>query len=133
MAQTEMPVTVIECAGCEKDLNVLMPYLAVQVRAKREVVVSEEVPSADMNEIADNVVYLGTKSGRGVLRSFHNFDCLKLWVDKREGLSAKLEVHRENEIYVPEDNPDDKELARRAKEAEKAAEKAAAAANGGDE
>lgn len=129
MAQTEMPVTVIECAGCENDLNVLMPYLAVQVRAKREVVVSEEVPSEDLNAMADNIVYLGTKSGRGVLRNFHNFDCLKTWVDKREGLPAKLEVHREDEIYVPEDNPDDKELARRAR----AAEKAAAAAEGSGE
>jgi hypothetical protein len=114
MATTEIPVTVIECDGCGKDLNLLMPYLAVQVRAKREVLISEEIPSADPNEVADNVVYLGTKSGRGVLRSFHNFDCLGLWVGEREGLPAKLEFHaEEGENYVPEDNPTEEELAER--------------------
>lgn len=105
MTTTEMPVTVVKCAGCEKDLNVLMPYLAVQVRAKRDVIVSEEVASADPNEVADNTVYLGTKSGRGVLRNFHDFDCLAKWVNARKGLPAKLEFHHEDEIYVPEDNP----------------------------
>jgi len=114
MAQTEMPVTVIKCAGCGENLNVLMPYLAVSVKAKREVLISEEVPSEDPNEVADNTVYLGTKSGRGVIRQFHNFDCLGLWCDEREGLEAKLEYHSEDEIYVPEDNPDDDELAARA-------------------
>jgi hypothetical protein len=106
MAPTEMPVTVIKCAGCESDLNVLMPYLAVSVKAKREVLISEEIPSEDPNEVADNALYLGTKSGRGVIRNFHNFDCLGLWVEEREGLDAKLEYHSEDEIYVPEDNPD---------------------------
>jgi hypothetical protein len=113
-----MPVTVIKCAGCGSDLNVLMPYLAVAVKAKREVLISEEVPSADPNEVADNTVYLATKSGRGVIRQFHNFDCLLLWVEEREGLDAKLEFHIEDEIYVPEDNPDDDELAARAAAAE---------------
>lgn len=118
MATTEIPVTVIKCAGCEQDLNILMPYLAVGVKAKREVLISEEVPSEDPNEVPDNTVYLGTKSGRGVIRNFHNFDCLGLWVGEREGLEAKLEFHSEDEIYVPEDNPDDDELAARAAAAE---------------
>ncbi len=110
---TEMPVTVVKCAGCGEDLNILNPYLAVQVRAKRDVIVSDEVVSADPNEVADNRVYLGTKSGRGVLRNFHDFSCLAKWVDKRKHLKAKLEYHREDEIYVPEDNPTEKELAKR--------------------
>ena len=110
---TEMPVTVVKCAGCEKDLNVLVPYLSVIVRPKRDVIVSEEVTSADPNEVAEGNIYLGTKSGRAVLRSFHNFACLATWVDKRKTLKAKLEFHHEDKIYVPEDNPDDEEIARR--------------------
>lgn len=111
---TEMPVTVVECAGCGKDLNVLTTYLAVKVSPRRDVIVSEEVASADPNEVADNTVYLGTKAGRAVLRNFHDFACLATWVDSRKKLKAKLEFHKEKEVYVPEDNPDDEEIARRA-------------------
>lgn len=127
-AQAEMPVTVVECDGCDDDLNVLMPYLQVQVRAKREVLISEEVPSDDPNEVPENTVYLGTKSGRGVIRRFHNFDCLGKWVRARKGVEAKLEYHVEDEIYVPEDNPDEEEIQRR-NEAE--AKAAAERENGG--
>jgi hypothetical protein len=98
MAQAEMPQTVIECAGCGKDLNLLMPYLHVMLRAKREVLISDEVPSEDPNEVPENEVYLGSKSGRGVVREFHNFDCLGMWVQEREGKEAKLEYHAEDEI-----------------------------------
>lgn len=106
MATTEMPVTVVKCDGCGNDLNLLMPYLAVQLRAKREVLISEEVQTDDPNEVPDNAVYLGTKSGRGVLREFHDFDCLAQWVGERKGKKAKLQYHQEDEIYVPEDNPE---------------------------
>lgn len=121
---TEMPVTVEACSGCEKDLNLLVPYLQVGVSPQRGVIVTEEVASADPNEVSENNVYLGTKRGRSVLMRFHNFACLDKWVNSRKGLDPKLEFHREDEIYVPEDNPDDAELARR--------EKAAAKAEGSD-
>lgn len=122
MSQTEMPTTVVECSGCEKELNVLMPYLGVQVKAKREVIIAEEVASADPNEVPDNTIYMGTKSGRGVVLQFHDFDCLGKWVAARKGKKAKLEFHKEDEIYVPEDNPTEAEFAKRE----------AAAAKGGD-
>jgi hypothetical protein len=129
---TEMPVTVVACDGCEKELNVLTPYLSVLVRPKRDVIVSEEVASSDPNEVSDNVVYLGSKTGRAVLLSFHDFNCLDKWVNPRKGLPAKLEHHAEKEIYVPEDNPDDAEIAKRAADAEKAAAAAEKATKAGE-
>lgn len=118
MTTVEMPVTVVKCSGCEKDLNLLMPYLAVQVRAKREVLISSEVPSGDPNEVSENTLYLGTKSGRGVQLQLHDFECFAEWVTKREGLQPKLEFHSEDEVYVPEDNPDEEEIAARVAAAE---------------
>lgn len=118
---TEMPVTVVTCDGCEKELNVLANHLAVQVTPKRDVLVSDEVSSADPNEVSENVVYLGTKRGAADLLRVHDFACLDKWVNSRKGNDVKLSFHSEDEIYVPEDNPDDAELAKRARAAERAA------------
>ena len=120
-----IPNTQVECAGCDEALNVLAPHLHMKLRAQREVLVVEEIASEDPNEVGDPDIYLGSKNGRGVVKLFHDFDCMTSWVKEREGLKAKLEFHHEDEIYVPEDNPDDEELARRA-------EAAAAVAEGDD-
>lgn len=113
----EIPNTVVECDGCGEDLNLLAPYLDVMVKPKREVLVSEEEPDPDDPDAEFQLpnLYLGTKSGRGVIKKFHDFKCAGSWFKDRASLKPKLEPHREDEIYVPEDNPDDKELARRAK------------------
>lgn len=110
----EMPVTVVTCDGCEKDLNVLSNHLAVQVTPKRDVLVSDEVASADPNEVSENVVYLGTKRGSAALLRFHDYACLDKWVNPKKGEEVKLEFHSEpGDPYVPDDNPDDDEIARR--------------------
>ena len=114
----EIPNTQVECSGCDKPLNLLAPHLNMVLRAKREVLIAEEVAAEDPNEVGQPDIYLGSKNGRGVVRQFHDFDCMLTWVKEREGLPAKLEFHSEDEIYVPEDNPDDKELAKRAAAAE---------------
>ena len=110
MTELEIPNPVVSCDGCEKDLNTLNPYLKVTVKAQREVLISNEVPSDDPNEVGTGEIYLGTKSGRGVLKKFHDFDCAVKWFSARKGLKAKLEYHHEDEIYVPEDNRSPEEL-----------------------
>lgn len=105
-------------------MNVLQPHLHVILKAQRDVLISTEKASDDPNEAPEAVYSIGTKSGRGVVRKFHDFDCLMLWVKEREGLPAKIEFHKEDEIFVPDDNPDEKEIARRLTEEEKAAAKA---------
>ena len=141
MKAPEIPVTVVECDGCHEDLNVLAPYLHVMLKPQRSVLVSEEIADEDDPEYdEDNPelmprIYLGTKAGRGVLLKFHNFDCTAKWVGERKGLQPKIEPHMEDEIYVPEDNPDDEEIERRQKAAQ-ARERAVArdrAAMEGDE
>lgn len=110
----ELPDTVLEgcdAPDCEDDFNLLSPFLFVTVKAKRNVLlIQTEEPGEDPNEVPEDEVLLGTKSGRGVMLRFHNFDCFRAWVTKREGLSAKLEYHREDDIYVPEDNRSPEEL-----------------------
>ena len=108
--EVEIPNPVVACDGCEKDLNTLNPYLQVGVKAQRQVLVSNELPSDDLNEVGSAEIYLGTKSGRGVLKKFHDFDCALKWFGDRKGLKAKLEVHHEDEVYVPEDNRSPEEL-----------------------
>jgi hypothetical protein len=110
MGAVEIPNPVVACDGCEKDLNTLNPYLMVTVKAQREVLVSNEVSSDDPNEVGNAEIFLGTKSGRGVLKKFHDFDCARKWFDARKGLAAKLEYHHEDEVYVPEDNRSPEEL-----------------------
>jgi hypothetical protein len=110
MSEVEIPNPVVPCDGCEKDLNTLNPYLKVTVKAQREVLISNEVASDDPNEVGNAEIYLGTKSGRGVLKKFHDFDCAGKWFGARKGLKAKLEFHHEDEVYVPEDNRSPEEL-----------------------
>jgi Rad3-related DNA helicase len=109
----EIPNTQATCDGCGKDLNLLAPHLNMVLRAKREVLISEEVASEDPNEVGDANIYLGTKSGAGTICVFHDYDCMSEWVEGYAGEPAKLELHAEDAIYVPEDNPDDEEIARR--------------------
>jgi hypothetical protein len=106
----KLPETVIECDGCEEDLNILAPYLFVTVKAQREALIMDESASADPNEVPTAEVLLGTKSGRGVMLRFHRFDCLAAWVAERKGLEAKIEYHSEDEIYEPADNRSPEEL-----------------------
>lgn len=112
----ELPVTTVKCDGCGDKLNLLNPYLHVPIKAQREVLVSEEVESDDPNEVPEPLIYLGTKSGRGAIKRFHGFDCMKKYAADKSGAGAKLEYHVETEVYVPEDNPDEKEIARRLSE-----------------
>lgn len=107
MGEVKVPDTVVKCAGTGDDLNLLEPHLLVSVRAQRDVLVSEDLQSGGLDDMGTPAIYLGTKAGRGVNLRFKNFDALAKWVGARKGLSAKLEPHREDEIYVPEDNPDD--------------------------
>lgn len=107
---TEIPDTAVECDGCGETLSLLVPYLAVQVKAQRNVLLSTETQSEDPNEVGDVVISLGTKSGKGAIKRFHNFDCMESYASDRSGQEAKLEFHEEDEIYVPEDNRTPEEL-----------------------
>lgn len=106
----DLPLTVIECDGCGEDLNVMAEHLSVQVKAIQQVLVTEAVPPPGELAIPEQSVYLGTRSGRGVIRRFHDFKCLHAWVDKRKTLKAKMEPHVEDEIYEPEDNRSPEQL-----------------------
>lgn len=106
----EIPQTVFECGGCEKDLNVLDPYLNVQIKAQREVIVTDD-PADTEGEISEPGLYLGTKSGRGRIVKFHGFDCLFKYARERKDYEVKIEPHLEDEIFVPEDNRSPEELA----------------------
>lgn len=105
----EIPQTVVPCAGCEKDLNLLNPHLTMKLAAKRDVLIAED-KSTDLNSEDETKVYLGSKVGRGVVKPFHDFDCLGKWVGQRKGLKAKIELHHEDEIYEPADNRTPEEL-----------------------
>lgn len=107
----ELPVTVVECdGGCDKELNLLNPYLTVTVKPKREVLLLDELPADDPNFVSEDVIRLGTKSGRGVILRFHDFECALTWFENREGKPARLEFHHEDDIYVPDDNREPEEL-----------------------
>lgn len=106
----EIPNPTVACDGCGDDLNTLNPHLKVAVKAQREVLVANELPSDDPNEVGYAEIYLGTKAGRGVIKRFHDFDCALEWFGKRKGKKAKLEYHHEDEVYVPEDNRSPEEL-----------------------
>lgn len=106
----DIPNTVVDCGGCGESLNLISPYLKVQVRAERQALVANAgVVNGDPFGGDENVM-LGTKSGRGVIRKFHDFDCLAKWVAERKGKTPKLEAHVEDEIYEPEDNRSPEEL-----------------------
>jgi hypothetical protein len=129
----EIPATTMPCDGCGEELNLLSSHLSMILKAQRSVLVTDTVESDDLDEVPESIYYLGTKAGRGVIKKFHDFACLDLWVEPRKELKAKLEVHREEEIYVPEDNPTEEEIAQREAEAAKVEANAAkAAAKGGE-
>lgn len=104
-----LPETVVKCYGCGKDLNILNPYLQVAIKAQREVLVTENT-NEDLNAESGTVVYLGVKSGRGALKRFHDFACLEQYASKKNGAKAKIELHHEDEVYVPEDNRSPEQL-----------------------
>jgi hypothetical protein len=106
----QLPNTVVDCDGCEKELNLLHPHLVMPLKAVRKVLVVEEETTEDPNEIGEAVIYLGDKSGRGVILRMHGFDCMAEYAKARKGKMAKLEVHVEDEIYEPEDNRSPEEL-----------------------
>lgn len=107
---TEIPDTVVKCDGCDEDLNLLNAHLTMQLKAERSVLLTDDKPATDPLEVPEATITLGKKSGRGVIRNFHDFDCMAKWVKVREGLKAKLEYHSEDEIYVPDDNRSPQEL-----------------------
>jgi hypothetical protein len=94
----------------------------------------EDIPSDNPDEVSEQRLFLGRRSGRGVIRFFHGFDCAIAYLGKFEGKSAKLEVHREDEIYVPADNRSPEELIEDGEwsESQAAAYEAAKAAEEGD-
>jgi hypothetical protein len=112
---TDIPQTIVECDSpeCEEELNVLSTHLTVVVKPKREVLIVEDIPTDDPEEVPESRVYLGTCSGRapakGILR-FHNFKCAMQWFQAREDLKPRLQLHKEDDIYVPEDNRTPEEL-----------------------
>lgn len=104
-----IPVTVVECGGCDEELNLLAPHLSVQIKAERSVLVADA--SADpFGDPSVPTVNLGTQSGRGRLVNFHNFACVRDYGDERASKEVKLEPHTEDEVYVPEDNRTPEEL-----------------------
>ena len=105
-----IPNPIVTCAGCENDLNTLNPHLTVAVKPVRKVLVANELPSDDPNEVGDGEIFLGKKSGRGVQLAFCNFECGRKWFSARKELKAKLEFHAEDEIYEPADNRSPEEL-----------------------
>jgi len=110
MSVPEFPNPVVECAGCGDELSLLQPHLKILVKAEQQVLVSQSVPSEDDSQFSRQVYSLGTQSGRGRIFQVHNFDCLAEYAKARAGQEAKLEVHAEEEIYVPEDNRSPEEL-----------------------
>lgn len=105
-----LPETVVDCDGCGKEMNLLSPHLNMQLKPKQGALLLSET-AAEEGEIPLQVVSLGTRSGRGVLKRFHNFDCMGEWVSEREGLEPKLEYNvGDGEAYVPEDNRSPEEL-----------------------
>lgn len=107
----EIPNTVIDCDGCTDSLNVLGDHLKLTLKPQRQVLMTEDVvDDEDENAVPEQRLFLGRKSGRGVIRFFHNFDCANAYMKKFEGKEAKLEYHSEEEIYVPADNRSPEEL-----------------------
>lgn len=108
---SEIPNTVVTCDGCGEDLNLLNKHISMGLRVKREVL-SLSVPqqTGEIDDIPAQEVTLASLSGRGVLRTFHDFKCLDKWVNPRKGYELKLEPHYEDEIFVPEDNRSPEEL-----------------------
>lgn len=108
---SEIPNTVVECDGCGEELNLLAKHLVVMVKPQRAVLVMEDVASADPDEAPDSNIFLGSKKGRGVRKLFHDFECAHTWFNERFEWKPKIELHKEDEIFVPEDNRSPEEIA----------------------
>lgn len=107
----EVPETVIECDGCGNSLNLLAPYLSVGLKPQHNVLLMSDEPNEDDPDgVPVQKISLGARKGRGFLGRFHDFSCLHKWVGKRKELKPKLEYHKEDEIYEPEDNRSPAEL-----------------------
>jgi hypothetical protein len=106
-----LPETLVTCGGCDKELNVLKPHLCVQIKAQRSVLLIDHMVGDDAAEDDEAPgVSLGTRSGRGRIALFHDFSCIEKYGKKRKELSAKIEHHHEEEVYVPDDNRSTEEL-----------------------
>lgn len=106
----DVPNPVVECAGCGENLSQLAPHLKVAVKAEVKVLLTQPIETDDPEEITGNQIILGSKSGRGRIFFVHDFDCLAQYAQEREGQTAKVQHHTEDEIYVPEDNRSPEEL-----------------------
>lgn len=100
---SEIPQTTAVCDGSGEEFSLLNPHLEVSLRPVRQVLkVDDTVPGedADENAMESGVpdIYLATKAGRGVTLRFKDFDAAISWFQEREGKSAKLELHHEDEI-----------------------------------
>jgi hypothetical protein len=105
----EIPNPVVECAGCGDELSLLTPHLKLQIKAELQVLTIQPLPGEE-GEITGNNYVLGSKSGRGRIFHVHDFECLTQYASERSDLKPKLELHAEDEIYVPEDNRSPEEL-----------------------
>lgn len=109
-----IPETTVACGGCGEDVNLLAPHLSVQIKAERRVLVSQEAPATEGQDglnVPEANIYLGTKSGRGRIVQFHDFDCLADYAGERSGQTAKIEYHaEEGDPFVPDDNRTPEEL-----------------------
>lgn len=107
---SEIPNPVTECDGCGKEMNLLAPFLSVSVKPQHQVLLAEDIPPETKDGIPTQSFTLGSRKGRGVIWKFHSFDCALEKLKSYAGKLPKLEVHREDEIYVPEDNRSPEEL-----------------------
>jgi hypothetical protein len=74
------------------------------------VLVVEEEVSEDPKVVPVALICLGDKSGRGRIIRFHDFKCMNKYTTARKDHKAVIQVHAEEEIYVPEDNRTPEEL-----------------------
>ena len=106
----DVPNPIVEDAGTGEEISLLQPHLKVTIKAEMAVLLSTPVAPGEEGEITGNEITLGTKSGRGRIAYFKDFDSLAQYAQDRAGQEAKLEVHAEDEIYEPEDNRSPEEL-----------------------
>lgn len=107
---SEIPNTVVECDGCGEEMNLLAPYLSVTLKPQHNVLLMEDVPTKNPDEIPGQSFTLGSRKGRGVMWVFHDFNCALEKLSDYKDKVPVLEVHKEDEIYVPEDNRSPEEL-----------------------
>jgi hypothetical protein len=106
----DVPNPIVMDAGTGEEISLLQPHLKVQIKAEMAVLLSTPVEPSEEGEITGNEITLGSKSGRGRIMYFKNFDSLVDYANERAGKEPKLEVHSEEEIYEPADNRSPEEL-----------------------